>query len=140
MENHKNKLVSLALLALLILPLTYMVKQRIDLANEQIKSSQNQKKEASVSAKPQANKDVAIRLLEQGLHHYQSKNYKKSIELTKKSLALDPTNATAFNNLCAAYNELGMWEQAIEACEHALEINSEMKIAKNNLDWAKKNQ
>lgn len=77
MDRYENKVVSLALLALLILPLTYVVKQRVELSNEPINSSLNQQKETNVLSNPQPSK--ASMLMEEGLQYYHSKDYKKSI-------------------------------------------------------------
>ena len=55
-----------------------------------------------------------------------------------KSLQIKPNNAVVLNNLCAAYNDLGKWQDAIQACSKALELEPDFKLAKNNLKWARK--
>jgi len=39
----------------------------------------------------------------------------------------------AYNNICAAYNQLQQWDQAIAACQRALVIQPDFELAKNNL-------
>lgn len=44
----------------------------------------------------------------------------------------------AYNNICAADNALGQWDDAIEACTKAIQSNPGFELARSNLDWARK--
>jgi hypothetical protein len=55
---------------------------------------------------------------------------------SREAVRLAPANARAFNNLCAAYNGLGDWSRAIEACREALRLDPTLALARNNLAWA----
>lgn len=57
----------------------------------------------------------------------------RSFEQTTR---IDPKSAIAFNNVCAAYNGMGKWTQAMEACKKALSLAPDMQLAKNNLAFA----
>jgi tetratricopeptide (TPR) repeat protein len=57
----------------------------------------------------------------------------KSLEAAQGALALQPDPAVAYNNICAAYNQLKQWDKAIEACEKALAIRPNFELARNNL-------
>ncbi len=70
------------------------------------------------------------------LIYYQETKYGLCIKACRSALEIDSLSHTAYNNICSSYNKLGEWEKAKDACEKALQINPEMKIAKNNLNWA----
>ncbi|WP_299246650.1 hypothetical protein [uncultured Aquimarina sp.] len=70
-------------------------------------------------------------------NYYNTKNYHDCIKVSEELLSVFPDNATAYNNMCISYNNLGEWEKAIQACENSLHINSDFELAKNNLEWAK---
>jgi tetratricopeptide (TPR) repeat protein len=69
--------------------------------------------------------------------YYQAGEYERSIEAAQEALKLRPNYDLAYNNICAAYNELEQWDRAIEAGEKAVKINPNSQIARNNLAWAK---
>jgi|AntAceMinimDraft_17_1070374.scaffolds.fasta_scaffold06633_2 tetratricopeptide (TPR) repeat protein len=77
--------------------------------------------------------------LELSLSYYNAKMYHKCIEACNKALKLKPDYASAYNNICSAYNMLGKYDQAIKACEKALKIKPDFQLAKNNLNLAKQN-
>ena len=47
-----------------------------------------------------------------------------------------PDYDLAYNNICAAYIELKLWDMAIDACQQAMSLNPDNQLAKNNLAWA----
>jgi len=71
-----------------------------------------------------------------GFHFYQRHEYLKSIAASKLAVSKSPLNALAYNNLCSAYNELKLWNEAISACEKAIELAPDFDLARNNLNWA----
>jgi tetratricopeptide (TPR) repeat protein len=76
-------------------------------------------------------------LLELSFRYYKAGQFTKSIEAAKEALKLKPDYDLAYNNICAAYNELKQWDRAIEAGEKAVRLNPDNSLAKNNLAWAK---
>jgi tetratricopeptide (TPR) repeat protein len=64
---------------------------------------------------------------------YNSQQYQKSIEAAQEALKLEPNSAVAYNNICAAYNQLQQWDKAIPACQKALAIDPNSALARNNL-------
>jgi tetratricopeptide (TPR) repeat protein len=70
------------------------------------------------------------------LRYYEAGQYQKSLEAAQESLKLKPDYALAYNNICAAYNNLGDYDAGIKACQEALRIDPGFQLAKNNLAWA----
>lgn len=66
--------------------------------------------------------------------YYQKKQYRKSISIAKKAIALNPNYVEAYNNICSAHNLLGEYEKAIKACKKAIELAPNYQLAKNNLE------
>ena len=52
-------------------------------------------------------------------------------------LEIDPRDVVAYNNICAAHAKLAEWDRAIDACEKALAISPNHRLARNNLRWAR---
>ena len=85
--------------------------------------------QASNNKKPEDYLNLSLELYNKGL-------YEKSIEACEEALKLKPDYADAYNNMCAAYNNLKQWDKAIDACNHALKLNPLHKLAIGNLNWA----
>ncbi|MHB8880791.1 MAG: tetratricopeptide repeat protein [Thermodesulfovibrionales bacterium] len=71
------------------------------------------------------------------LNYYRTGQFLKSIEAAREALKLRPDYDLAYNNICAAYNELKQWDKAIEAGEKAVQLNPDNQRARNNLSWAR---
>lgn len=80
---------------------------------------------------------TAENYLELSLKHYNDRNFELSIEAAKQALILRPTYDLAYNNICAAYNQLGKYSEAIRAGEKGLEINPSNELLKGNLAESK---
>lgn len=74
---------------------------------------------------------------QEGAILYSAGKYIESIAAGMKSLQIKPNNAVVLNNICAAYNDLGQWQDAIQACSKALELEPDFSLARNNMKWAK---
>ncbi|HEY3738537.1 MAG TPA: tetratricopeptide repeat protein [Bryobacteraceae bacterium] len=75
--------------------------------------------------------------LNQSLLHFQAGQYAASIASAKQALALRPGYSDAWNNICAAWNALGGWQEGARAGEEAVRLNPNSQLAKNNLAWSK---
>jgi tetratricopeptide (TPR) repeat protein len=73
---------------------------------------------------------------ELAFQYYQAKSPARSAEAGREAVRLSPHELEYANNLCAAYNDLHQYQQAILACENALQIDATSQLAKNNLLWA----
>ena len=71
------------------------------------------------------------------LGHYRAGEFARCIEAAQKALDVRPGYDLAYNNICAAYNELRQWDRAIEAGEKAVLLNPDNQLARNNLAWSK---
>jgi superkiller protein 3 len=72
-----------------------------------------------------------------GLQHYSDKEFQKAEEAFRKAIENGPGEALGYNNLGAALNGQGRWDEAIPFLEKALSIDPNLSIAKNNLALAK---
>ena len=64
-------------------------------------------------------------------------NSPAAIAACRAALELRPDQAEAWNNICAAYNKLGRYEQAAGAGKQALRYNPDLQLARNNLQYAR---
>lgn len=80
-------------------------------------------------------KDKADFYLNLSLQQYNKGFYKRCIFFANESNQNLP-NANAYNNICTAYNQIGEYTKAIEACSKALKIEPNHKLAKGNLSYA----
>lgn len=71
--------------------------------------------------------------LNTSLGRYQMKDYPGTIAAAEKVLEMNPHSAPAYNNIGAAYAGMGQWKQALENVRHALEIDPNFQLARNNL-------
>jgi Flp pilus assembly protein TadD len=63
-------------------------------------------------------------------------DYQHCIEFAKKTLALRPGYAEAYNNMAAGYSSLEKWDEAIKAASEAIRLKPDYPLARKNLDWA----
>lgn len=89
---------------------------------------------AQAAAKP--GPITADSLLEESLLQYRNGNYAASIQAARDALRLRPQFAEAYNNIAAAYQSMGQWDEAIQAAREALRIRPDFQLAKNNLAWS----
>ncbi len=74
--------------------------------------------------------------IQNSLEHFVAGDYELSRRAANEALKLDPESAVAYNNICCAHIELGAHDQAILACNKALEIAPGFQRAWANLEWA----
>jgi len=85
---------------------------------------------------PVAPETTAESHLTESVSLYETKEYQGSLLAAREALRmLDRTTAIAYNNICAAHIGLEQYDQAIEACLHALERSPGFARARNNLEW-----
>ena len=75
--------------------------------------------------------------LNESLALYNAGKFQQSLQSAGKALQLKPDDATAYNNICVANIKLQQLDAAINACQIAIKLNPDFKLAKNNLAWAK---
>jgi tetratricopeptide (TPR) repeat protein len=141
----KPNAVTYVLLALLIIPLFYILSDTPDKAAVNSGNgiqSPNDKPEIhpandttyfNLTAKNNPGFQTYFDL---GYSYCLVKRFQQSIDATLKALSYNSQNALAWNNLCVCYNELHDWDKAIVAGKKALEIDPNCQLAKNNLNWA----
>jgi protein O-mannosyl-transferase len=70
------------------------------------------------------------------LQRYRERRFDDAIAAARKALELRPDYAQAWNNIGAAYNDLGRFEEAANACKEALRLKPDFSLARNNLKYA----
>ncbi|MGZ3811675.1 MAG: tetratricopeptide repeat protein [Mucilaginibacter sp.] len=76
---------------------------------------------------------TAEEYVNQSLLYFNQKQYELCIAACVSALIVKPDYDLAYNNLCAAYNKLGQWDDAITLGEKGLKINPNNQRLKNNL-------
>jgi len=87
---------------------------------------------AVIIAHPNPENYVTLSLI-----YYRQGLYLKCVEANKEAIKLKPNYAIAYNNMCAAYNNLQMWDEAIVSGEKAVQLDPASQLNKNNLATAK---
>ncbi len=75
--------------------------------------------------------------LDLSLRFYGEERYVESIVASRRALDLRPGYAEAWNNVCAACNKLGRYDEAAAACEQALRYKPDFELARNNLQYSR---
>ena len=77
----------------------------------------------------------AVALLNQSMGHARAGRFAECVETASEATTLNPTLATAFNNLgfCAA--SLQQWDDAIRHTQEAIRLDPNLALARNNLVW-----
>ncbi len=90
------------------------------------------------------NKDVKInptilanQLINLSVVYHNTGQFERCIDICKKSLALVPDNAIAYNNICSSFNGLGRYAEAEVAGAKAVTLSPEQSLFKNNLAFAR---
>lgn len=111
--------------------------QNADVA-EYVKLATLKKSRAELKAEQLSKTPDAAGYLDLSLIYYQAGKFEQCITACKKALELKPDYDPAYNNICAAYNEMNDWNNAIQAGTKGLEINPHNNLIKNNLAAAYK--
>ncbi len=53
-------------------------------------------------------------------------------------MKLRPDYAGAYNNIAAAYQSLGLWDEAIAAAGQAVRLKPDFRLARKNLHYSQK--
>lgn len=67
---------------------------------------------------------------------YNGGKFPESIAAASTALRLKPDSVDAYNNMCAAFASLKMWDQAIQASQEALRLKPGDPVARGNLAGA----
>jgi tetratricopeptide (TPR) repeat protein len=123
-------------------PKHQQLQDLMNIANNSVNSSQASASVA-VNAMLEAIKKSpsAEKYLDLSLYYYKALQYQQCIEAANEALKINPKYDLAYNNICAAYNRLGLWDKAIEAGEKGLKLNPNNQLLKGNLteSYSKRN-
>lgn len=79
-----------------------------------------------------SNNDPA-KMMELSLLYYRQKNFDSCAFLSSKIIEIQPENIAAYNNLIASWNNLLLFEKALEIGKTALSLDPNNQLLKNNL-------
>ncbi|OJW79364.1 MAG: hypothetical protein BGO69_19420 [Bacteroidetes bacterium 46-16] len=68
------------------------------------------------------------------LEYYSARQFENCIRAAQQALQLRPCYDLAYNNICAAYNQLQQWDNAVDAGKKGLECNPGNPNLKANLE------
>ena len=78
--------------------------------------------------------------IELSLNYYYAQQYDSSAWAAQQALIYNEQSPLAYNNICAAFNRIGRFDEAAIAGSKAVKIDSKNQLAKNNLAESLKNQ
>jgi tetratricopeptide (TPR) repeat protein len=105
------------------------------LAKNNMKNAMDKKEEMANTTTNLTDKELSAHYINLSLEYYKQEKYRTSIAAARKSIAIVP-NAIAFNNICSSYNQLKEYQKAIVACNEALKLDANSKLANGNLNYA----
>jgi protein O-mannosyl-transferase len=82
--------------------------------------------------------DTPERLVNESLAHYRAHRYREAVAAARRAVTLKPGSPEAYNNIGAALNEMGLWDEAIVNLNVALRLRPDFQLARNNLAWAER--
>ncbi len=137
--QQQKLLIRIALVLFLLFPIVFLVIKIQGIPEhpkEEETPKQNQNLditslENNVKINPTADNLIAL-----SIAYINNNMAGKSIEHLKKAISQSPNNAIAYNNLGVAYTMLQQYQNGIDVCTKALQIDSTFQLAKNNLKWA----
>ena len=77
--------------------------------------------------------DSSVLHINAGLRYYQNKDYNHAIVEFRRSIGMNAKNIIAYNNLVATYNQLHLFDDAIEYAQKGLAVDPNYQLLKNNL-------
>jgi hypothetical protein len=83
-----------------------------------------------------ASKVEAQVLLDRSFAACRQRQPRDCIKFAQEALRLSPGFAEAYNNIAAAYEDLGLWDEAISAAQEAIRLKPDFQLARNNLAWS----
>ena len=90
----------------------------------------------STAAVPGQNLALAQTHLNKSFQACREKRPQECIAEAREAIRLLPDFPEAYNNIAAADESLGRWDDAIEAATQALRLRPDFQLAKNNLAWS----
>lgn len=113
------------------------------MSNKKTEVAEPVKPQATVPAQPSlasleaaAEKDPSFQnLINLGVVYQQNGQYRKSIPVFEKAIALQPGNAIAYNNLSVGLIMSRQFDAAEQALAKAIQLDPNLQLAKNNLAW-----
>jgi Flp pilus assembly protein TadD len=79
----------------------------------------------------------ASALVEEGRRALRGGQVERALELAREAERLEPDNANIKNNVCAYLGKLRRFDEAVSACQGALELQPDFMLARNNLTWVR---
>lgn len=81
---------------------------------------------------------TAADFVDLSLIYFNQGQFKQCIANCNYALQVQPNYPLAYNNICAANNQLGNWDDAIAAAKKGLQLKPDYEVLKNNLAAAEK--
>ncbi|TSJ43762.1 hypothetical protein FO440_06125 [Mucilaginibacter corticis] len=105
-------------------------------AKSYLEAAKNKKSKIDVEAEKIKASPTAEKYLELSLLYYNAGRFKQCIETSYEAIKLKSNFPEAYNNICASYNKLQQWDNAITAGKKGLALSPNFQLLKNNMQEA----
>jgi tetratricopeptide (TPR) repeat protein len=137
--KNKKVLWIFTVILFLLLPVFYLIYKTSDVPDvPQEQTIVNQPPSVDINTLENAVKTNPTfdNLINLSISYINNKMPGKSIEYLKNAIEINPKSAIAYNNLGVAYTMLQQYQNGVDACAKALQLDSTFQLAKNNFKWA----
>lgn len=111
------------------------IDQEENITRCETRRAQEKENQHTVSILLHNKSPLTSRILEQSQQYMKQKEPQKAISLLKSATFINPSSPALFNNLCVFYGIQKEYDLGIDACKHALSIDPNFQLARNNLTW-----
>jgi len=101
--------------------LTREIKSKLKLTNDQIASDMDREVGKITTSSPEAYKYYV-----RGRKYHNAAEYRKSIQLTEKAVAIDPEFAMAYRSMATAYSNMGYVSKGTEYIQKAMKFSNRL--------------
>ncbi len=136
-KRHERQVIAGVLALVVCCSLSACSKSGEDSAAAEVSDAKSQALETtSMTVAPAQRQSEIDSLLTESVDYSSAGKFRECMEASTRAAELDSSSSRAFNNVGFCAGKLGLWDEAIENLEKAVQIDPGNEHAKNNLAWA----